>query len=58
MKQYKKPEVEIFELRSEEKIAAATRVKVNGALVNLFDVGQSLTSAKPEVVDDLTKEEQ
>lgn len=48
MKEYKKPEVEVFELRSEEKIAAVTtrgsKVKVNGALLSLFDLGEKATS--------------
>ena len=57
MKQYKKPEIEVFELRSEQKIAAATRVKVNGALLTLFDLGETALSEKPEVVSDLTEKE-
>ena len=46
MKEYKKPEVEVFELRSEEKIAsqAVRKVKVNGALLSVFNLGEAATS--------------
>lgn len=49
MKEYKKPEVEVFELRSEERIAAPSRVKVNGSLLTLFDLGETALSETPEV---------
>ena len=50
MKEYKKPEVEVFELRSEERIAApSTKVKVNGALLTMFDLGETSLSETPEV---------
>ena len=49
MREYKKPEIEVFELRSAEKIAATrvpvgTKVKVNGALLSLFNLGENATS--------------
>ena len=48
MREYKKPEIEVFELRSAEKIAArkpvGTKVKVNGALLSLFNLGDNATS--------------
>lgn len=46
MKEYKKPQAEVFELRSAEKIAATVsrKVKVNGALLSVFNLGQSATS--------------
>lgn len=47
MKEYKKPEVEVFELRSEEKIASkqsVRKVKVNGALLSIMNLGAKATS--------------
>lgn len=43
MKEYKKPVVEVFEIRAEESIAAG-RVKVNSALVSLYNLGEDVKS--------------
>ena len=44
MKEYKKPTVEVFELRQAEEIAAVNKVEYNGALISLFDLGNGATS--------------